>query len=136
MLWAEERIGVERMQHAYAYKQLLNANGILALGTDFPIEDIDPLKTFYAASIRKNAEGNPKEGFQIDNALSREETLRGMTIWAAMANFEDTIRGSIEKGKNADFIILNQDLLVIEEFKLLKTKVISTYVDGKKVFGQ
>jgi predicted amidohydrolase YtcJ len=136
MLWAEERIGVKRMQHAYAYKQLLNANGILALGTDFPIEDIDPLKTFYAASIRKNAEGNPKEGFQIDNALSREETLRGMTIWAAMANFEDTIRGSIEKGKNADFIILNQDLLVIEEFKLLKTKVISTYVDGKKVFGQ
>jgi predicted amidohydrolase YtcJ len=136
MLWAEERIGVERMQHAYAYKQLLNANGILALGTDFPIEDIDPLKTFYAASIRKNAEGNPKEGFQMDNALSREETLRGMTIWAAMANFEDTIRGSIEKGKNADFIILNQDLLVIEEFKLLKTKVISTYVDGKKVFGQ
>jgi predicted amidohydrolase YtcJ len=136
MLWAEKRIGVERMQHAYAYKQLLNANGILALGTDFPIEDIDPLKTFYAASIRKNAEGNPKEGFQMDNALSREETLRGMTIWAAMANFEDTIRGSIEKGKNADFIILNQDLLVIEEFKLLKTKVISTYVDGKKVFGQ
>jgi predicted amidohydrolase YtcJ len=136
MPWAEERIGAERMQHAYAYKQLLNANGILALGTDFPIEDIDPLKTFYAASIRKNAEGNPQEGFQIDNALSREETLKGMTIWAAMANFEDTIRGSIEKGKNADFIILNQDLLVIDESKILKTKVISTYVDGEKVFGQ
>jgi hypothetical protein len=136
MPWAEERIGAERIQHAYAYKQLLNANGILALGTDFPIEDIDPLKTFYAASIRKDAKGNPKEGFQIDNALSREETLRGMTIWAAMANFEDTIRGSIEKGKNADFVILNQDLLVVDESKILKTKVISTYMDGEKVFGQ
>lgn len=136
MPWVEERLGKERMKHAYAYKKLLSMNGIVALGTDFPIENIDPLKTFYAASVRKDASGNPAEGFQTENALSKEETLRGMTIWAAMANFEDTLRGSLEEGKRADFIILNQDLLEVSEDKILGTKIIATYVNGEKVFGQ
>ena len=109
-------------------------NGIIALGTDFPIEDIDPLKTFYAAAIRKDLSGKPESGFQTENALSREETLRGMTIWAAVANFEDTLRGSLEKGKVADFIILDQDLMKIEESKLLQTEVLSTYADGNAVY--
>lgn len=134
MPWAHERLGEERMKNAYAYKKLLSMNGIIALGTDFPIEDIDPLKTFYAAAIRKDLSGKPESGFQTENALSREETLRGMTIWAAVANFEDTLRGSLEKGKVADFIILDQDLMKVEESKLLQTEVLSTYVDGNAVY--
>ena len=134
MPWAEDRLGEERIKHSYAYKKLLSMNGIIALGTDFPIEDIDPLKTFYAATIRKDATGNPESGFQTENALSREEAIRGMTIWAAMANFEDTLRGSLEKGKVADFIILDKDLMKIEETKILETKVLTTYVDGNVIF--
>ena len=134
MPWAHDRLGKERIKHSYAYKKLLSMNGIIALGTDFPIEDIDPLKTFYAATIRKDANGNPDSGFQTENALTREEAIRGMTIWAAMANFEDTLRGSLEKGKVADFIILDKDLMKIEETKILETKVLTTYVDGNVVF--
>tara|TARA_B110000046_G_scaffold25332_3_gene24873 strand:+ start:64282 stop:65919 length:1638 start_codon:yes stop_codon:yes gene_type:complete len=136
MPWAEDRLGKERMINSYAYKKLLSMNGTIALGTDFPIEDIDPLKTFYAATVRKDATGNPENGFQTDNALSREEAIRGMTIWAAMANFEDTLRGSLEKGKVADFIILDKDLMEIEESKILQTKVTTTYVDGSVVFSR
>ena len=134
MPWAHERLGEERMKNAYAYRKLLAMNGIIALGTDFPIEDIDPLKTFYAATVRKDGSGEPEEGFQTENALSREEALRGMTIWAAMANFEDTLRGSLEKNKVADFIILDKDLMKIEESKILQTQVLSTYVDGVVVY--
>jgi len=134
MPWAEDRLGKERMKNSYAYKKLLSMNEIIALGTDFPIEDIDPLKTFYAATVRKDKEGKPESGFQTENALSREEAIRGMTIWAAMANFEDTLRGSLETGKVADFIILDKDLIEVEESKILQTKVISTYVDGNIVF--
>ncbi|MDA9782875.1 amidohydrolase [Vicingaceae bacterium] len=136
MPWAQERLGKERMKNSYAYKKLLSMNGIIALGTDFPIEDIDPLKTFYAATIRKNVVGKPNSGFQTENALSREEAIRGMTIWAAVANFEDTLRGSLEKGKVADFVILDKDLMEIEESKILQTKVIATYIDGNVVFSR
>ena len=136
MPWAIDRLGEERMQNAYAYKKLLSMNGIIALGTDFPIEDIDPLKTFYAATVRKDSSGKPDNGFQTANALSREEALRGMTIWAAMANFEDTLRGSLEKGKVADFILLDKDLMNAQESQILKTKVIATYVCGEIVFKQ
>ncbi len=136
MPWAIDRLGEERMQNAYAYKKLLSMNGIIALGTDFPIEDIDPLKTFYAATVRKDALGAPDSGFQIENALSREEALRGMTIWAAMANFEDTLRGSLEKGKVADFILMDKDLMQVQVSKILDTKVVATFIDGEEVFRQ
>ena len=134
--WAEDRIGSERIKNAYAYQRLLETNGILALGTDFPIEDIDPLKTFYAATIRKDIKGEPKEGYQTENRLSRENTLKGMTIWAAISNFEEMYRGSLEKGKNADFIILDRDLLKVDEDEILSTKVKATYVDGEKVYAK
>ena len=136
MAWAGERIGEERLKNAYAYQKLLDANGILALGTDFPIEDIDPLKTFYAATIRKKPDGSSAEEFQPENKLSREDALRGMTIWAAISNFEENLRGSIEKGKNADFIIVNQDLLTVDANKILSTQIEATYVDGLKVSGK
>lgn len=134
MYWASDRLGAERVKTAYAYKDLLQQNGWLPLGTDFPVEDISPFKTFYAAVVRKDAKGYPAKGFQMENALSREEALRGMTIWAAKSNFEENEKGSLEKGKWADFIILNQDLMKASPEKLLDTKVISTWIAGKNVY--
>jgi len=99
MYWAEDRLGPERVKGAYAYNQLLNQNGMIALGTDFPVEDINPLNTFYAAVARKDGSGFPEGGYQIENALTREEALKGMTIWAAISNFEENEKGSLEVGK-------------------------------------
>ncbi|MFO7745257.1 MAG: amidohydrolase family protein [Psychroflexus sp.] len=134
MYWAEDRLGAERVQHAYAYRTLLQKAGKVALGTDFPIEKVNPFLTFYAAVARKDLENYPKDGFNPDEKLSREETLRGMTIWAAYSNFEDDEKGSLEVGKFADFVILNQDPMEVEESKIPKTKVLFTYIDGEKVF--
>jgi len=104
MYWAGKRLGAERIRTAYAYKDLLNQNGWLINGTDFPIEDISPIKTFYAAVARKDAKGWPEGGFQMENALSREEALRSITIWPAKGSFDESMKGSIEPGKIADFV--------------------------------
>lgn len=136
MPWLKDRLGEERLSTAYPYQELLQQNGIIALGTDFPIEDIDPIKTFYAAVVRKDIEGKPEGGFQTDNALTREEALKGMTIWAAISNFEEESKGSIEVGKSADFIILNQDIMKVDADQLLKTKVLQTFSDGEQVYQQ
>ena len=136
MYWADKRLGKEREKGAYAYKQLLQQNGWIPLGTDFPVEDISTFKTFYAAVIRKDAKGWPAAGFQMENALSREETLRGMTIWAAKANFEETEKGSLEKGKLADFVILDADIMKVVSQKLLNVKVVATFLGGEKVYGK
>jgi predicted amidohydrolase YtcJ len=134
MYWAADRLGNERVKGAYAYKQLLQQNGWIPLGTDFPVEDISPFKTFYAAVVRKDAKGWPAEGYQTSNALTREEALRGMTIWAAMSNFEEKEKGSLEAGKLADFIILDKDIMQATENELLQINVISTFVNGEKVY--
>jgi predicted amidohydrolase YtcJ len=134
MYWAEERLGKERVKYAYAYKDLLKAAGMVALGTDFPVEDISPFKTFYAAVVRKDSKGFPENGFQIENALSREETIKGMTIWAAYSNFEEKEKGSLEPGKFADFIMLDTDLMKCKPEDILKTKVLSAYLGGRLVF--
>ncbi|MFI5221937.1 MAG: amidohydrolase, partial [Bacteroidia bacterium] len=131
MYWAGERLGNERLKNAYAYKKLLQQNGWIALGTDFPVEQVNPFLTFYAAVARKDSSGFPKDGFQIENALTREEALNGMTIWAARAAFEEKEKGSIEPGKFADFIITGTDLLKDDLLKIRQTKVYSTYLNGK-----
>ena len=136
MYWAGDRLGAIRIKHAYAYQQLLQQNGWMPLGTDFPVEYISPFKTFYAAVTRQDGNGYPKNGFQIENALTREQTLRGMTIWAAKAAFEEKEKGSLEAGKAADFIILDTDLMGCEPGAILKTKVISSYVNGEEVYGE
>jgi predicted amidohydrolase YtcJ len=135
MYWAADRLGADRVKGAYAYKQLLDQNGWLVLGTDFPVENINPMLTFYAAAIRKDSKGFPVNGYQMENALSREQALRGMTIWAAKGSFEEKEKGSIEPGKFADFVILDQDIMKVKPEALLKTKVIKTYINGEKVFG-
>lgn len=135
MYWAENRIGPARMPYAYAYKKLLQENGWIALGTDFPVEDISPFKTFFASVFRQDAKGFPAEGFQMNNALTREEALRGMTIWAAKAAFEEKEKGSLEKGKAADFIILDKDIMKCRAEDILNTKVLFVFSNGKKVFN-
>ena len=134
MYWAQDRIGAERIINAYAYQYLLHENGWMPLGTDFPVEDISPFKTFFSAVARTDANGYPKGGFQKENGLSREQTLRGMTIWAAKAAFEEKEKGSLEKGKWADFIIVDNNLMKCAESAILKTKVLSTFINGEKVY--
>ncbi|WP_299246717.1 amidohydrolase [uncultured Aquimarina sp.] len=134
MYWADERLGEERIKGAYAYKQLLEKTGKIALGTDYPVENVSPFYTFYAAVARKDLKQYPAGGFQKENALSREETLKGMTIWAAYSNFEETEKGSITKGKFADFVILEENIMEIEEDKIPNIKVNATYVGGEKVY--
>jgi predicted amidohydrolase YtcJ len=134
MYWAGERIGAKRMKGAYAFKDLLNTYGKIALGTDFPVEQVNPFLTFYAATIRKDLDSYPKDGFQMENVLTREETLKGMTIWAAYSNFEEKEKGSIEVGKFADFVILNQDIMTVKGADIPKTTAVATYLNGEKVY--
>ncbi len=134
MYWAKDRLGIERVKSAYAYRQLLNQNGWIALGTDFPVEQINPLYTFYAAVVRKDLNRFPVGGFQMENALTREQALRGMTIWAAKANFEEREKGSLEKGKFADFVILDGDLMTANENTLPNIKVVQTFIGGRNVY--
>ncbi|MFN4314833.1 MAG: amidohydrolase [Chitinophagaceae bacterium] len=133
MYWAEERLGADRVKGAYAFQQLLKQNGWIPLGTDFPVEDISPFKTFLAAVARQDSKGWPAGGYQMENALSREQAIRGMTIWAARSNFEEKEKGSLEKGKWADFVILDQDLMSVPNADILKVKVKNTYLGGERV---
>jgi predicted amidohydrolase YtcJ len=133
MYWAEDRVGKERIKGGYAFKTLLNTYGKVALGTDYPVEKVSPFLTFYAAVARKDLNNYPENGYQMENALTREETLKGMTIWNAYANFEENEKGSIEVGKMADFVILDQDIMTVDIKNVPNTKVISTYVNGEKV---
>ncbi len=134
MYWAEARLGKKRVKNAYAYKLLLQQNGMVATGSDFPVESINPLFGFYAAVTRKDQKDFPANGFQTENKLSRMEALKGMTIWAAYSNFEEHEKGSLEAGKFADFVILDQDIMKIKEQDLYKVKVLQTFLAGEKVF--
>jgi hypothetical protein len=135
MYWAEDRVGAERIKGAYSFKSLLQQSGMVALGTDFPVERVNPMFTFYAAVARKDLANFPENGFRKEEGLTREETLKGMTIWAAYSNFEENEKGSIEVGKFADFTVLDRDIMTIPEDSIPKTKVMATFINGKKVFG-
>ncbi|MFK5982194.1 MAG: amidohydrolase [Flavobacteriaceae bacterium] len=134
MYWAEDRIGSERIKGAYAYKTLLKKSGMVALGTDFPIEKVNPMHTFYSAVARKDLNNYPAEGYRKEEALTREETLKGMTIWAAYSNFEENEKGSIEVGKLADFTILDTNIMTCSEDDIPTIQVLATYINGEKVY--
>lgn len=133
MYWAEDRLGKERIKGAYALKTLLKQNGWLPLGTDFPVEPPQPFYTYYAAVERKDAQQFPVGGFQMQDALSKEEALKGMTIWAARSAFEEHMKGSLEAEKLADFIIMDLDLLQAEMRVIRNAKPSAVYVGGKKL---
>ncbi len=135
MYWAENRLGSNRMNEAYPYQGLLQSAGMVALGTDFPIEGIDPLRTFYSAVFRQDEKGYPEGGFTPDQKLTREQALRGMTIWAAYAAFEENEKGSLEAGKWADFVVLDKDLMKAPQESLLNTRVLMTFLAGQRVFS-
>ncbi len=134
MNWAGDRLGKERLQGAYAYQNLLQQNGWLPNGTDFPVEYIHPLYTFYASVFRTDHNGIPEGGWQPEESLSREQALRSITCWAAKASFEEKEKGSIEPGKYADFVILDTDLITAKPDEVLKARVESTWIAGEKVF--
>jgi predicted amidohydrolase YtcJ len=136
MYWAVDRVGPERIKGAYAWQKLLAENGWLPNGTDFPIEHISPLLTYYAAVSRKDLQGYPDGGFQPEDALSREEALRSITIWAAKSAFEENEKGSLEVGKLADLVILEKDIVTVPEEEIADTKVLYTIVDGEIVYSK
>ncbi|MCB9163948.1 MAG: amidohydrolase [Flavobacteriales bacterium] len=131
--WAGKRLGPERETHAYAYDDLRKTMGLLALGTDFPVEGIDPLATFRAAVYRQDADGQPKDGYQPANALTAENALRGMTIWNAISTFTEKDLGSLEPGKHADFVLLNADPEAMERSGS-RVRVMATYLGGERVY--
>jgi len=134
MEWADERLGEDRITTAYTFKELLDWSGKVALGTDFPVEKVNPLNTFYSAVARRDTDGRPTGGYQMENALSRSEALKGMTIWAAHANFEEEQKGSIEVGKVADLVLMTEDIMAINESAILSAEILATIVDGNIVY--
>jgi predicted amidohydrolase YtcJ len=134
MYWAEARLGKERVKHAYPFEELRKQNGLIANGSDFPVEFVNPLFGFHSAAARQDNNNWPAGGFQMENALSKENALKAMTIWSAYANFEEKERGSIEKGKMADFVVLDEDIMTLEASKIRNVKVLSTFIGGEKVY--
>jgi hypothetical protein len=134
MPWAEKRIGEERIKGAYAYQTLLKQLGWIPNGTDFPVENIYPLYTFYASVFRTDHNGWPKGGWQKEEGLTREQTLRSMTSWVAKASFEEKEKGSLTPGMWADFVIIDTDLMTATPDEVLAAKILSTWSTGGKVY--
>ncbi len=133
MYWAEDRLGHKRMAGAYAYQTLLATSGIVALGTDFPVESVNPYYTFYAAVARKDLKGYPDAGFIPEQSLTREQALRGMTEWAAYAQFEENEKGRLLPGFFADFTVLSADLMTASEKDLPLIEAEMVFVSGERV---
>lgn len=139
MLYAEERLGPERVKMLYAFRDILDSGARLAIGSDFPVETMNPFYAFYAAITRLSADGTSPhgpEGWFPNQRLTRIEALRGLTIDPAYASFTDSTLGSLEVGKKADFAVLSQDIMKVSERQILKTKVLATTLDGQIVHGK
>lgn len=134
MYWAEDRVGAQRAQGAYAWRKFLDSGAILALGSDFPVERVNPMLGFYAAVTRQDAESWPEGGWYPEENLTRAEALKGFTLDAAYAAFQETEVGSLEPGKYADFVILSKDIMTVPALEILETEVIATYIGGQKVY--
>lgn len=132
--WVANRIGKERMGGAYAYQTLLNQTGVLAIGSDFPYDYMDPMRTIYAAVKRMNAENAPLAGFLTRERISIDDCLKGMTVWAAMAGFNEDQFGTLEKGKQATFVLFPKALEVGEHFASNFARMV--YVKGVKRYSQ
>lgn len=131
--WAEQRLGPDRIAHAYAYEDLRRTMGVVALGTDFPVEGIDPLQTYRSAVLRQAADGWPEGGYLPGNALKPMDALRGITIWNALATFTEEELGSLEPGKRADLTVVDRDLAKADAEGLRKARVVATFVNGERL---
>ena len=134
MGWAEARVGPERIKGAYAWRRLLNTGVIIPNGTDFPVEEVNPLISFHSAVTRRDAANQPPAGWYPDQAMTRDEALKSMTIWAAYAGFQENLMGSISPGKYADFVILDRDIMTIPAEQVLGASVLSTWLGGSTVY--
>jgi predicted amidohydrolase YtcJ len=133
--FAPRRLGLKRLQGAYAWQSFIKSGSIIAGGSDAPVERGEPMIEFYAAVARKDQKGFSGEGWHPEQALSREQALKLFTIWAAYAAFEENLRGSIEPGKLADLTVLSQDIMKITESDILKTRCLMTVIGGEVVFS-
>lgn len=134
MPWAGDRLGPQRIEHAYAWRELRDSGARLALGSDFPVESVDPRLGLYSATTRTDADGLPAGGWQPEEKLTAYEALRGFTLDAAYASFNEDEVGSLEVGKRADFVVLAEDPLAIDPSQLRALQVRATYVDGHAVY--
>jgi len=134
MRWAETRVGPQRIRGAYAWRSLLNTGVVIPNGTDFPVEEVNPLLTFHAAVSRQDPANSPAGGWYPEQKMTREEALQSMTIWPAYAGFQESILGSLTPGKYADFVILDRDIMHVPDNEILGTRVVSTWIGGKRVY--
>ncbi len=134
MYWAGNRLGTERLRGAYAWRSLIAAGSIIPNGSDFPVENVNPLISFHAAVARQDADNFPAGGWYPEQRMTREEALRSMTIWPAKAAFQEGVLGSLTAGKYADFVLLDQDIMRVAPELILQTRVLQTWVGGAKVY--
>jgi len=134
MYWAGERLGNSRLTGAYAWRSLIDSGARLAFGSDFPVEEVNPMLGIYAAVTRQDLEGWPAGGWLPAERVSREEAVRAFTLDAAFAGFMEQQVGSLETGKRADFIVLDRDVMQIPAAEIPDVRVLETWVDGKQVF--
>jgi predicted amidohydrolase YtcJ len=134
MRWAEARVGPERIRGAYAWRSLLNTGVVIPNGTDFPVEEVNPLLTFHAAVTRQDPTNWPVGGWYPEQKMTREEALQSMTIWPAYAGFQENILGSLAPGKYADFVVLDRDIMRVPDTEILGARVTSTWIGGKPVY--
>ena len=134
MYWAEQRLGGGRLYGAYAWRSLLQTGVIVPNGTDFPVEAVNPMRTFHSAISRQDEHDWPVGGWHPEQRMTREEALESMTIWPAYAAFEDSVMGSLTPGKYADFVVLDQDIMRAPAEEILDTHVVATYIGGQPVY--
>lgn len=134
MPWAQDRVGKERIAGAYAWRRLLDSGARLALGSDFPVEQVDPRLGLYAAATRQDREGHPSGGWLAEQKLSAAEALRGFTADAAWAGKDENASGRLVPGLPADFVIVENDPLTMPVAQLDDLKIRSTWIDGKPVY--
>ena len=134
MYWAGDRLGEARLGGAYAWRSLLDAGAVIPNGSDFPVEMVNPLISFHSAVTRQDAKDWPAGGWHPEQRMTREEALRGMTLWPAVAAFQERDMGSLAPGKYADFVVLDQDIMTVPAERILATRVLATYIGGRAVF--
>ena len=134
MYWAGNRLGQQRLLGAYAWRSLLNSGVIIPNGSDLPVEKTNPLISFHSAISRQDDNNWPVGGWFPEQRMTRDEALKSMTIWAAWAGFMEKDVGSLEPGKYADFVVLDQDIMRVPAELVLQTRVLSTWLGGKAVY--
>lgn len=134
MYWAADRLGPSRVLGAYAWRSLLETGVVIPDGSDTPVERVNPLFSFHAAATRQDERNWPPGGWYPAQKMTREEALRGMTIWAAFAGFQEKDLGSLTAGKYADFVVLDRDIMTVGDRDILQTQVLATYLGGKPVY--